>query len=159
MTSGAAKRRLSWTVALACPRLRAQQIKNRTALANQIRGFLGEYGIALTQGIDHLRRALPDILEDEPNGLIHGARSALRVAERKRPAQHLDQSNQTTRGPNVAAVALANKNARVIWGPLGSRRRLPHPGLGVTRRAENTCRRLSLALDGEPSDRRFPNLR
>jgi transposase len=119
MTSGAAKRRLSWTVALACPRVRAQQIKNRTALANQIRGFLGEYGIALTQGIDHLRRALPDILEDEPNGLIHGARSALRVAERKRDPRSIWISRiKLRRGPNAAAVALANKNARVIWARL-----------------------------------------
>jgi transposase len=101
------------------PRVRAQQIKNRTALANQIRGLLGEYGIALTQGIDHLRRALPDILEDEPNGLIHGARSALRVAERRRDPRSIWIGRiKLRRGPNVAAVALANKNARVIWARL-----------------------------------------
>src|SRR5690348_6788580 len=46
-------------------RVRAQLIKSRTALANQIRGLLGEYGIAVVRGIDRLRRALPVILEDE----------------------------------------------------------------------------------------------
>jgi transposase len=44
-------------------RVRAQLIKNRTALANQIRGLLGEYGIVVVQGIDRLRRALPFFLK------------------------------------------------------------------------------------------------
>ena len=34
-------------------RVRSQLVKNRTALANQIRGLLGEYGITVVQGIDH----------------------------------------------------------------------------------------------------------
>jgi transposase len=48
--------------------------------------------------------------------LVHGARAALRVASR-----HTDRRSQWAlnlmrkRGPNVAAVALANKNARVLW--------------------------------------------
>jgi transposase len=206
-------------------RVRAQLIKNRTALANQIRGLLGEYGIVVVQGIDRLRRALPVILEDEANGLsgmfretlaemgerlrwldercrryelrielvfrqderakrlgqiegvgpliatalvaavgnarefksgrelaawlglvprqhssggrsvllgiskrgdrylraliIHGARAALRVAERKRDPRSIWISRiKLRRGPNVAAVALANKNARVMWALL-----------------------------------------
>jgi Transposase IS116/IS110/IS902 family len=53
--------------------------------------------------------------------LIHGARAALRVAPR-----HGDRRSQWAlglmrkRGPNVAAVALANKNARVLWKLLSS---------------------------------------
>jgi transposase len=53
--------------------------------------------------------------------LIHGARAALRVAPR-----HEDRRSQWAlglmrkSGPNVAAVALANKNARVLWKLLTS---------------------------------------
>jgi len=206
-------------------RVRAQLTKSRTALANQIRGLLGEYGIAVVGGIDRLRQALPVILEDEANGLsgmfretlaemaerlqwldercqryerrmelvfrqdegakclgqiegvgpliatalvaavgnarefksgrelaawlglvprqhssggrrvllgiskrgdrylrtlmIHGARAALRVAQRKCDPRSVWTSRiKLRRGPNVAAVALANKNARVMWALL-----------------------------------------
>ena len=40
-----------------------------TALCNQIRGLLAEYGIALTQGVGVLRKRLPELLEDAENGL------------------------------------------------------------------------------------------
>ena len=206
-------------------RVREQLIKNRTALANQIRGLLRERGIVVAQAIARLRRALPLILEDASNGLsgvmrellgemaerlrmlddclrqydqrierlcqqdercrrlvkvegvgpvvatalvaaignarqfksgrelsawlglvprqhssgqrtvllgiskrgdrylrtmlIHGARAAARVAERKRDARSIWLSRLKLRGgPNVAAVALANKNARVMWALL-----------------------------------------
>jgi hypothetical protein len=39
-------------------------IKNRTALANQIRGLLRERGIVVAQAITRLRCVLPLILED-----------------------------------------------------------------------------------------------
>jgi Transposase IS116/IS110/IS902 family len=51
--------------------------------------------------------------------MIHGARSALRVAERRRDPRSIWIGRiKLRRGPNVAAVALANKNARVIWARL-----------------------------------------
>ena len=51
--------------------------------------------------------------------LIHGARAATRVAERKRDPRSIRLSRLKLRGgPNVAAVALANKNARVMWALL-----------------------------------------
>lgn len=50
-------------------RLRAQCVATRTALANQLRGLLGEYGIVLPQGLGHVRRRLPVLLEDAENGL------------------------------------------------------------------------------------------
>jgi transposase len=206
-------------------RVREQLIKNRTALANQIRGLLRERGIAVAKAIGRLRAALPLILEDESNGLsglmrelmgemaerlrvlddqiqrhdqriarlcqqdercrrlvkvegvgplvatalvaaignarqfksgrelgawlglvprqhssgqrtvllgiskrgdrylrtllIHGARAAARVAARKRDARSVWVTRlQLRSGPNVAAVALANKNARVMWALL-----------------------------------------
>jgi transposase len=50
-------------------RLRAGRVAERTALANQLRGLLAEYGIVVPQGLAALRRALPEILEDAENGL------------------------------------------------------------------------------------------
>ena len=56
---------------------RALLVANRTALVNQIRGFLGECGIVVKQGVAHLCRRLPEILEDGENGLPGLAREAL----------------------------------------------------------------------------------
>jgi transposase len=206
-------------------RIRFQLIKWRTALANKVRGLLGEYGIVVAQGLAPLRRELPLILDDEENQLsglfremlgemaerlklldqrirqydskvervfgqdercprlaqvegvgplvatalvaavgnahefkngrelsawlglvprqhssggrnvllgiskrgdrylrtllIHGARSAIRVVERRRDPRSLAISRlKARRGSNVAAVALANHNARVLWALL-----------------------------------------
>jgi len=176
-------------------RVREQLVKNRTALANQIRGLLRERGVVVAQAIARLRmlderlrqhdqRIARICQQDErcrrlvkvegvgplvatavvaaignarqfTNGrelsawlglvprehssgqrtmllgiskrgnrylrtlLIHGARAATRVAERKRDARSIWLSRLKLRGgPNVAAVALANKNARVMWALL-----------------------------------------
>lgn len=206
-------------------RIRFQLIKWRTALANEIRGLLGEYGIVVAKGIGPLRRQLPIILEDGDNQLsgffremlsemaerfklvdqrirqydlkvdhvfrqdercqrlarvegvgsliatalvaavgnahefkngrelsawlglvprqhssggrsvllgiskrgdrylrtllIHGARAAVRVVERRRDHRSIAINRLKLRhGPNVAAVALANHNARVLWALL-----------------------------------------
>jgi transposase len=199
--------------------------RRRTAQANQIRGLLAEHGIIIPQGIGHIAKRLPDILEDGENGLpgafrqllhrlwgppegtrpssgrtggadpdlapgkrgkqearadsrhrsdhgeraggldrgceefrewtatgglagvgprqhssggkqtllgiskrgdtylrtllIHGARAVIRVADRK--AQHAGSwlaAVMGRRNKNVAAVALANKNARIVWALL-----------------------------------------
>ncbi|MCP5018031.1 MAG: IS110 family transposase [Ketobacter sp.] len=58
-------------------RLREQRIKERTALGNQLRGLLGEYGLVLRQGINNLRGRLPEILEDAENGLTDRFRRLL----------------------------------------------------------------------------------
>jgi transposase len=51
--------------------------------------------------------------------LIHGARSALCRAERRSDRRSIWASKlKLARGFNVAAVALANKNARIIWALL-----------------------------------------
>lgn len=50
-------------------RVRARQIKQRTALVNQIRGLLGEYGLVIPLGIGSVRKSLPLILEDGENEL------------------------------------------------------------------------------------------
>lgn len=50
-------------------RIRERLVKNRSALVNQIRGLLTENGIVITQGINHVRKRLPEILEDMTNEL------------------------------------------------------------------------------------------
>ena len=54
---------------LSLHRARQGFVKARTAQANQIRGLLSEYGIVLPQGISHLSKRLPQILEDAANDL------------------------------------------------------------------------------------------
>ncbi len=219
---------------LAMHRARQGFVKARTAQANQIRGLLAEYGIIIPQGISHIAKRLPDILEDGENGLpgafrqlrhrlgdplkeldrqvgelevqiqvwhreneaskklaripgigpitasalvasigdaksfengrqlaawlglvpkqhssggkqwllgiskhgdtylrtllIHGARAVIRAAERKVGyAQSWLAQLIGRRNKNVAAVALANKNARIVWALLAHERDYP-PG-------------------------------
>jgi transposase len=50
--------------------------------------------------------------------LIHGARAVIRIAERKADAEAWIKRLLERRHKNVAAVALANKNARIIWALL-----------------------------------------
>jgi transposase len=50
-------------------RIRARLIKSRTALSNEIRGFLAEFGVVVAVSIGSLRKALPELLEDGENGL------------------------------------------------------------------------------------------
>ena len=214
---------------LSLHRARAGFVKARTAQANQIRGLLGEYGIVLPQGISHVARCIPDIVEDGErelpemfrqlllrlrtylleldiqveelethinawhqdnedsrrlaeipgigaltasalvasigdaksfkNGrqlaawlglvprqhssggktlllgiskrgdtylralMVHGARSAVRVAARKRSSTDKWTTEMgTRRHTNVVAVARANKNARVVWALLAHQR-------------------------------------
>lgn len=42
-------------------------VKACTAQSNQIRGLLAEYGIVIPQGIGHIAKRLPEILEDGEN--------------------------------------------------------------------------------------------
>jgi transposase len=58
-------------------RVRERWIGRRTALINQIRGFLLERGITIRVGAEHLRKNLPTILEDANNGLTPCCRQLL----------------------------------------------------------------------------------
>ena len=50
--------------------------------------------------------------------LIHGARAVIRFAENKAGPESWLRKLITRRNKNIAAVALANKNARIIWALL-----------------------------------------
>ena len=63
---------------LALHRARQGFVTARTAQANQIRGLLGEYGIVMPQGLSHISKRLPEILEDGENDLPGVFRQLLR---------------------------------------------------------------------------------
>ena len=50
--------------------------------------------------------------------MIHGARAVIRFAENKAEPESWVRKLMARRNKNVAAVALANKNARIIWALL-----------------------------------------
>jgi transposase len=257
--------------------VRAQLVKTRIALANQMRGLLAEYGIVIGKGFGPLRRALPIVLENRDQRLsgllleliaeiserlklleqrlheydlcvrrllrqderclrlaevpgigeltatalvatvgnarefksgrelaaylglvprhracggrfvmlgiskrgdtylrtllIHGARAALRINSRWRGAHGAwTEGLKARRGPNIAAVALANKNARVAWKLLSTGehyRPLPPPpskskDIGArTPQAplgQQTGRRGALRVVADPNPAAFPPL-
>ena len=131
---------------LSVHRARSLLIKQRTALANQIRGLLAEYGIVVAQHLSKLKQALPIILEDGENQLSVIARELFadlleqlrhldnRVADYDKKIAMLYRSNETCQrlgaiegiGPAIATalVALAGdgqqfKNGREFAAYLG----------------------------------------
>ena len=58
-------------------RIRSQAVARRTAQSNQIRGLLMEYGVVIPQGISHVRKEIPCILEDATNELTFVFRELL----------------------------------------------------------------------------------
>jgi transposase len=73
-------------------RVRSRLVADRTALANQIRGFLLEFGIAVAQGIRVLRRRLPEILEQADSEL--GPKGRQLMAELREELHALDERVQ-----------------------------------------------------------------
>ena len=69
-----APRSLEQTDMILLHRIRERRVRARTALMNQMRGLLCEYGIVLPAGAATLRKALPLLLEDAENGLTMAAR-------------------------------------------------------------------------------------
>lgn len=63
---------------LSLHRARAGFVKARTAQGNQIRGLLGEFGMVMTQGIAHINKQIPAIVEDAANDLPDTLRALLR---------------------------------------------------------------------------------
>lgn len=61
-------------------RIRSLLIQQRTALANQMRGLLAEYGIAIPQGINRIRKAVEEVLSDNPNNMSAIALNCIREA-------------------------------------------------------------------------------
>jgi len=68
-------RTLAQTDMIQVHRVLHRMIRQRTALINQIRGFLNEYGVVVAQGKEKLLAAMPDLLEDAENGLTPASRA------------------------------------------------------------------------------------
>jgi transposase len=94
--------------------------------------------------------------------LIHGGRSAVYAARRRTDPRSVWLNRLREQNcPNVAAVALANKNARVAWAmlrygedyrPRKAHRRSPDPAAARSARPAN--RRLARALQSAPAPSR-----
>jgi transposase len=54
---------------LALHTVRQSFVKARTAQANQIRGLLAEFGLVIPQGIGHITKRVPELIEDAGNEL------------------------------------------------------------------------------------------
>ena len=92
-------------------RVRSELVKQRTAKVNQIRGLLGERGIAVGQRVAVLRKQLPELLEDAGNPLsdrfrrlLHGLREDLVALDHRIAA--LDQEILTIVGESAAVQRL-----------------------------------------------------
>lgn len=56
-------------------RVRELHKRQRTAVVNQARSLLAEYGVVLARGVAAFRRRVPEVLEDAENGLTDRIRS------------------------------------------------------------------------------------
>lgn len=59
-------------------RVRTRRVAERTALGNQIRGLLLEYGVAIGLSLSTLRRRVPEIVSDDSNELTPRTRALFR---------------------------------------------------------------------------------
>ena len=84
-------------------RIRSMKMKQRTAIINQTRGLLAEYGIVIAKSPATLRKAIPELLEDADNGLSFDFRQLLSelyddlVAIDKRVAELTQRIERTVR--------------------------------------------------------------
>lgn len=83
-------RTLAQTDLIQTHRVLERLIRERTKLVNQLRGFLGEYGVVVPPGRRVLKGTLPLILEDAENGLTASARELF--YQQYTQWQHLDES-------------------------------------------------------------------
>jgi transposase len=90
-------------------RARELLVSERTAVANQIRGLLLEYGVAIAPGIQRLRRELPVVLSVEDEGLPTLARTV--VSELQTRLRELDE-RITGHDRQIAQVARQSEAAK-----------------------------------------------
>ena len=161
---------------LSLHRARQGFVKSRTAQANQIRGLLAEYGIIIPQGICHVAKRLPLIIEDAENDLPCVFRELLErlrvhLIELDRQVQELEEqinawhrSNENSQkltqipgiGPLTASAIVATigdakafKNGRELAAWLGLVPRQHSSGgkvlmLGISKRGDAYLRTLMI---------------
>jgi transposase len=91
---------------LAVHRLRQGLVEERTALVNRLRGLLTEYGVVIGVGLDRLRRALPEIVADDANGIPGIAREV--IADATEQLRELD-TRIAAYDRRIAALARASE--------------------------------------------------
>ena len=99
-------------------RIRSMKMKQRTAIINQTRGLLAEYGIVIAKTPAALRKAIPEMLEDADNGLSFDFR------------QLLDSLYDDLRTLDVRIEALTRLIERQVRANPEARRLLEIPGVG-----------------------------
>src|SRR5262245_34669010 len=99
-------------------RVRSRLIGNRTAVINQLRGFLLEHGIPVRQGLRFLRQQLPQILATRTNVL--SPRMVRIIGELMADWEYLDERIERVTG-EIEALACADESCR---------RLMTVPGLG-----------------------------
>jgi len=97
-------------------RRRERLKKDRTALVNQVRGLLAEYGVVIPKGVAAVCRELPLILEDAGNGLTVMAREVFAdlLQELYTLNQHISHCEQ-----RIKAVNQENEMCRRLDEVLG----------------------------------------
>ena len=103
-------------------RVRDQLISSRTRLINQMRAFCLEYGLAIRQGSEFFRKALPDMVADETNDLTPAMRRMLKdlFDDLSRLDQRIDRITR-----EVETLAAGDERARRLMtipgiGPLAA---------------------------------------
>ena len=150
-------------------RVRQRVIGHRTALCNQIRGFLLEFGVAVARGRAVLRRRLPEILEDGDNGLGDRGRALLwalwhelraldeRVAELDRDIEQQCQGHASSRRlrtvPGIGPLTATATVAAIGEGQDFDRARGYAAWLGLVPRHDGTGGQLRLGGISKRGDR------
>jgi transposase len=99
-------------------RIRSLLIRQRTALANQIRGILAEYGTVIPKGINHARSSVPEILGNNPNNMSPKMLEAF--AELYKNFRYLDER-----------IATCDKKISILFNNSDTCKRLAKiPGIG-----------------------------
>jgi len=101
-------------------RLRERRLQERTALCNQIRGLLAEYGLVMSQGVNVLRRRIPELLEDAENNLSSLFRQLLSQCYQQLQEidQHIEQYTRLLKEQNKQDEACQRLQTIPGFGPI-----------------------------------------
>ena len=101
-------------------RVRSRLVSERTAVINQIRGFLLERGIIVRQGLRFLRQALPDNAIPASMPMRQGGRFA--SLDEMRPRDTFSRNTMAPRESRPGSVQTSRARAALAYGPS------PRPG-------------------------------
>jgi transposase len=116
---------------LSLHRVRQGFVKARTAQANQIRGLLSEFGLVIPQGITHIARRVPELIEDAANELTGSFRLLVErlmehLKELDRQVRELEAQIQRWHRENDASLKLAQVPG---IGPITATALVQHPAI------------------------------